>query len=197
MKLNNKGISIIETILSFVLIMVMVTGMLVIVMNYRNKAALSIEKLELDTFKNTLTQDIQKDILTLGLKEINHEGSCSSLTSIDNCINIVFQDNTSKALGISKVSVNDRNSIENKYIYYDGIKYELTEVLPATIPENRTLIDFQSIIIDNKPILKTDKSVLEDGTVVYLYAIDINISHIDFKQDFGIHIVASTDDINL
>ena len=127
MRLNNKGISIIETILSFVLIMTMVTGMLVIVMNYRNKAALSIEKLELDTFKNTLTQDIQNDILTLGLKEINYDGECSTLTDLNNCINLVFKDDSVKAFGISKVSVNDRNSIENKYLYYDGIKYKLND----------------------------------------------------------------------
>lgn len=197
MKLNNKGVSIIETVLSFALIMIMVTSMLVIVMNYRNKASLSIKKLELDTFKNTLTQDIQNDIATLGLKEINKEGECSTLTNLDNCINLVFQDDSTKAFGISKIDLNNRDSIENKYLYYDGIKYKLDEILPERIPEGRNLIDLQAITIENKAILKTDTSTLEDGTVVYLYSIDVYISHIDFDEDFGIHIVASTDDISL
>ena len=49
MKLNNKGMSIIEIVLTFALIMVMVIGMLTIVMSYRDKASLSIKKLEMDT----------------------------------------------------------------------------------------------------------------------------------------------------
>ena len=32
--------------------------------------------------------------------------------------------------------------------------------------------------------------ILEDGTLVSFYAIDVYISHIDFEEDFGIHIVA-------
>ena len=76
MKLNNKGVSIIEIVLTFALIMVMTMGMLSIVFNYREKASISMEKLDLDTFKNTLTKEIQDDILTLGVKEINTSGEC-------------------------------------------------------------------------------------------------------------------------
>ena len=191
MKLNNKGMSIIETILSFVLIMAMVTGMIVIVMNYRHKAALSIEKLELDTFKNTLTQAIQNDILTIGLKEINYDGECEILTDLDSCINLVFQDDSMRAFGVSKIDINNRDSIENKYLYYDGIKYDLNETLPDKIPEGRNLVDLQEIIIENQATFKKDGTTLEDGTMVDLYTIDVNVSHIDFEEDFGIHIVAT------
>lgn len=197
MKLNNKGMSIIEIVLSFTMVMIMVTGMLVIVVNYRNKVAVSLEKLKMDTFKNTLTQDIQNDILKYGLKEINYNGECSTLTDLSVCINIVFQNDTSKDFGIGKVSPNKRESVEKKYLYYDGLKYKLNDPLPKTIPEGRNYIDMQSIIVDDKTILKTDSAVLEDGTNVMLYSIDVNISHVDFSQDFGIHIVASTDDVSL
>jgi len=55
MKLNNKGISIIEIVLTFSLIMIMVIGMIGIVFNYREKASISMEKLDMDTF-NSLAQ---------------------------------------------------------------------------------------------------------------------------------------------
>lgn len=45
MKLNNKGVSIIEIVLTFALIMVMTMGMLSIVFNYREKASISMENL--------------------------------------------------------------------------------------------------------------------------------------------------------
>lgn len=190
MKLNNRGVSIIEIVVTFALIMVMVVGMLAIVFRYREKASISLEKLELDTFKNTLTKDIQDDILNKGVKTINYEGECLTNTELNSCINIVFQDDTEKAFGTSKVDTNDRESIENKFLYYDGIKYRLSDTLPTKIPTGRDAVDFQTIVIRDSNILSTDSMILEDGTLVSFYAIDVYISHIDFEEDFGIHIVA-------
>mgnify|MGYP007026899466 len=35
--------------------------------------------------------------------------------------------------------------------------------------------------------------VLENGTVVTFYSIDVYISHIDFDEDFGIHITTTSE----
>lgn len=189
MKLNNKGMSIIEIVVTFALIMVMVIQMLMIVMNYRESASKNLKELDLETFKNTLTRDIQKDILNLGVKEINMDGECSSITGLNHCINIVFDNGEEKAFGTSKVDANDYDSIENKYLYYDGIKYKLSDKLPDTIPVGRNVLDFQNIKVEDNNILSTDSIILEDGTVSSIYSIDVYISHVDFDQDFGIHIV--------
>lgn len=189
MKLNNKGISIIEIVLTFALIMVMVIGMLTIVFNYREKASISLEKLEMDTFKNTLTKEIQDDILEKGLKEINEGGECATNTELNSCVNLVFLDNTQKAFGVSKVDSSSRESVENKFLYYDGLKYRLVDTVPKNIPEGREVGDFQSIKIQDENILSTDSIFLENGILVSFYAIDVYISHIDFDDDFGIHIV--------
>jgi len=197
MKLNNKGMSIVEIVVTFALIMVMVIQMLTVVMNYKDKASLSLKKLDLDTFKNNLTRDIQKDISTLGVQEINSDGECSTITNLNQCINIVFKDGSEKAFGTSYVNVNSYDSIENKYLYYDGIKYKLHDNLPDEIPVGRDPLDFQNIEIVDNNILSTSSAILEDGTVISIYSIDVYVSHIDFEQDFGIHIVATTDEVNL
>ena len=193
MRLNNKGVSIIEIVLTFALIMVMTMGMLSIVFNYREKASISMEKLDLDTFKNTLTKEIQDDILTLGVKEINTSGECLTNAELNSCINIVFLDCTSKAFGTSKVNNNDVDSIENKFLYYDGLKYRIVDKLPNKIPDGRKAVDFQTIKIQDQNILSTDSMVLENGTVVTFYSIDVYISHIDFDEDFGIHITTTSE----
>lgn len=193
MKLNNKGVSIIEIVLTFALIMVMTMGMLSIVFNYREKASISMEKLDLDTFKNTLTKEIQDDILTLGVKEINTSGECLTNAELNSCINIVFLDGTNKAFGTSKVNNNDVDSIENKFLYYDGLKYRIVDKLPNKIPDGRKAVDFQTIKIQDQNILSTDSMVLENGTVVTFYSIDVYISHIDFDEDFGIHITTTSE----
>lgn len=203
MKLNNKAMSIVEVIVTFSMIMFLLVGLLVIVMNYRNKMAVSLEKLNLDSFKNNLTQDINKDILTNGVKEITDDTNttdtsnpCYSL-GLNRCITITFYNNTKKVLGTSKVNPNNKDSIINKYIYYDGIKYKLKDELPNTLPEGRAWIDLESIKVVDDAILDSSYTVLEDGTQVNIYTIDIEVSHIDFKDDFGIHIVASTDYIGM
>lgn len=197
MKLNNKGMSIIEIVVTFSMIMVMIISMFTIVMNYRYKASVSIEKLNMDTFKNTLTNDIQRDISKLGIDEINMEGECLTLTDLNQCVNIVFKDGKQKAFGTSKINIDDKDSIENKYFYYDGIKYKLHDNLPEVIPEGRNIVDFQEIKIEDNNLLTRDSTILEDGTVVDIYSIDVYVSHVDFDEDFGIHIVATTEDITV
>lgn len=197
MKLNNKGMTIIEIVLTFVLIMVIVVGMFTIIMNYRGKISDSYTLLELDTLKNTLTRDIQKDIITLGIKEINDGGECQSIEGLNSCINIVFKDNTEKAFGTSKIDVSDKNTIINKFLYYDGEKYKIHDSLPDNIPSGRDILDFQTVVLNDENILSSDSIVLEDGTMVNFYNIDVSISHVDFDKDFGIHIVATSEDISL
>ena len=82
MKLNNKGMSVVEIVLTFALIMMITTGLLMIVVNYRNKVSVSVERLTMDTFKNNITQDLYKDMLDNDLIEIN-EYSESNLINLE------------------------------------------------------------------------------------------------------------------
>lgn len=205
-KLNNKGMTVVEIVLTFSIIMIIVVGMLTIVVNYRGQISTSLTRLKLETTKNTLTQGIYNDILKLGVEKIedfsdSSENPLCNVEGLNRCIVITFQNNTQKALGTSKVENNDKDSIVNKFIFYDGIKYKIKDSLPKTKPistENKTInwIDLQSININDDGILSSSFKVLEDGTQVYIYNIDIGISHVDYEDDFGLHIVAPTIDIS-
>ena len=203
MKLNNKGMSIVEVVVTFSLIMFLIAGLLIIVMNYRNKASITLERLKLDTFKNNLTQDINNDILTLGLKEAKDDTNTTDTTSpcyglgLNRCITLTFNNNTKKVFGTSKVRADDRDSVINKYLFYDGLKYKLKDHVPTTLPEHRTYLDLQEIRVFDDRIFDSSFVVLEDGTKAYIYTFNVDVSHIDFKDDFGIHIVASTDNIGM
>lgn len=194
MKLNNKGMSIIEITVTFALIMAMVIGMLTIVMNYREQASVSLEKLRMDTFKNTLTKDIHDDVSTLGVSEINTGGDCNNVSGLNKCINIVFKDGSQKILGTSYINSTDIKTIENKYIYYDGDKYKLKDDLPDTIPQGRNPLDLQTIVVDDSEILETTTAVSK-GSDFNIYTVKIGVSHFDFEEDFGIHFVVSNDNI--
>ena len=66
-KLNEKGLTLIEVILTFALIMVIIAGILTIIMNYKARITIEMERLDLVTYKNTLTKEIQTDIIDRGL----------------------------------------------------------------------------------------------------------------------------------
>ena len=208
-KLNNKGMSIIEIILTFVIIILITSGLLVIIVNYRNKAAVSIERLTLDTFKNTLTQDIYADILNKGLESMEYlnDEECNNFRDdldLNTCILIKFQDNTRSLFATSKITPNDKDAIQNKYMFYgdydnkeDGLKYKIKDFLPKNLPSGRTWLELASIKVFDSGALKKVSHVLDNGNKIDIYSIDIEVSHIDFKEDFGIHIVATTDNISL
>ena len=190
MRLNNKAFSMVEIIVTFSIIMIVVSGLLIIVANYRNKVEISIERLTLDTFKDNITRDIYKDIYEKGIKSIDTEGKCLDLNQLSKCINITWKNNETTQLGTSKI--NDENTIEDRYIFYDGIKYKLKDMMiydSEHIPKDRK--------ISNLFLIKKKVEVLENGEIVNIYKIDIDISHVDYKEDFGIHIVATDEDISL
>lgn len=283
MRLNNKGMSIVEVVLTFALIMIISTGLLMIVVNYRNKVSVSSQRLIMDSLKNNTTQDIYNDMLKYGLKEINEYsdvdlenvaenvkmelrdvptynalpqatfdsqfnqaldmvkadllnltvksypgtdnkntfaqalitkfqekfGECLTIKKeakghLNRCINITFQDSSvaSKAFGTSYIDDSDKDSIENKYLYYDGIKYAISDKMPSKMPKDangndRPYKDLQRVEVNDDGILTVEDTILEDGTKVSIYKIDVRVYHVDFREDFGLHIVMSTDDISI
>ena len=196
-QLNNRGISIIEIIVTFSLVMVIVGGLMSIIMHYRLTAQSSLKQMELQSYKETLTKVIQDDILDLGIAEINYAGNCNASANqnrFSSCANLVFKDGTEKILAVSNMFPDDRNSLENKYIYYDNERYTLKDSLPPKIPSGRHAIDFQTVFINTDNFVSSESVSMPDGSETKIYSIDISIEHIDYNEDYGIHIVTSTAD---
>ena len=197
-KLNEKGMSVIEVVLTFALIMTIVASILALIMNYRNKMQTNLTYLDLSAYKNTITKEIQDDIMRLGIADINHGGECTSSEysgQFSACSNIVFKTGVEKILAVSKIDITDRNSVLNKYIRYGDTKYPIEDTLPNTIPAGRQPGEFQSLFVSDSDFLSVDSTILADGTEIKIYSIDIYIEHIDFDDDFGIHIVATNNDV--
>ena len=197
-KLNEKGMSVIEVVLTFALIMTIIASILALIMNYRNKLQTNLTYLDWSSYKNTLTKEIQDDIMRLGVADINHGGECTSSQysgEFSSCSNIVFKTGVEKILAVSKIDISDRNSVLNKYIRYGDTKYPIEDTLPKTIPNGRQPGEFQTIFVSDSDFLSVDSTILSDGTEIKIYSIDIYIEHIDFDDDFGIHIVATNNDV--
>ena len=66
-KLNNKGMSAIEILVTFVLVAIIVVSMYDGIVGLKEKETISSHKLSLATYKNLLTKDIQDDLIKIGL----------------------------------------------------------------------------------------------------------------------------------
>lgn len=205
-KLNEKGVSIVEIIVTFALIMIIVSGLLTIIMNYRGRMQSELKRLDLVSFKDSLTKDIQTDIIDKGLSTINKEGQCIGNENIyDDCINIVFKDGVEKILATSKTNSNNidelKDLLNNKYIKYGDFKYEIEDKLPNKIPVGKNdeetiniIKSSQNIYMNSENFLTSDSAILADGKIVKIYSIDIYMEHIDYNDDYGIHIVTTDND---
>jgi len=171
---NKKGFTVIELVVSFTLISIIVVGMLTIALRYRNDAQLSTQKLEIERYKDTITKEIQEDILDFGIQSIDPCGGSSTT-----CLTFLFMDGTSKNLVLANTNVLDR------YIQYGGHKFPVEENFPIA----PTGLGDATVSLPNRILF--DKSVV--GTTS-LFKIDIPITHADIEGDYGVHIVAMSGD---
>jgi len=171
--MNKKGFSVIELLVSFVVISVIVIGMLNVIFVYRTKITSGDANVQMRNYKNNLTKDIMDDVINKKVKEVKILSKRS--------LRIYYLDNTSKVLEMSDTSTVD--GIVNKSITYGGRVYEVVEKLPDSTNyddlKNAEVIEF----IDNEILVNEEKVGTNN-----LYNIDINIEYRDLEEDYGIHL---------
>lgn len=72
-KLNNKGMTAIEILITFVIVVVIVVSMYDGIMDLKTRESIASYKLSLVTYKNLLTKDIQDDLIKTGLSAVRTE----------------------------------------------------------------------------------------------------------------------------
>ena len=180
MKMNNKGFTVIELVLSFVLVMFLSISMFALVNNYRDREEREAVKKSLLALKNTVTTDIYQDTIERKVKNIEYCRNSSDVV-IDGCIEINFMDGVTKTLEIAteRVTINDEGhyfTFDCPYILYGGVKY--SNPYPG----------FTNIESDYMLTYTTNRDDLEYGT---LYRINLRLTHQDITDEFVINIVTT------
>lgn len=180
MKLDNKGFTVIELILSFILVMFLALGLFALVNNYKNRQQTESTKRDLLAFQNKLTQDIYEDILERKLDYMRYctDGSGQTITQ---CVNIRFSDGKEKQLKVvteRKTTTEDGTTFEYDTfnIIYGGVKYEN--------PEPK----FAKVVNDYILTLTLPEDNLEYGVI---YRLKIRIEHQDIDDEYVIDVVAT------
>lgn len=105
MKLNNKGLTVVELILCFVLLIILVFGMFNVVLEIKDYSETKELEKDLVSFKNRIIYMIQDDLIQYGLKETS--SSCPSgyeKSYSTKCLRIALKNNDVKYLVVEPSS---------------------------------------------------------------------------------------------
>ena len=104
MKLNKKGLTTIELLISFVLLAIIVASAYGTVESYKNKESIEEYKNNIYTYKNLLTREIQGDLIKKGLIDATVQRTAVNASDPSNVIpekytlNLFFRDGSSSIL---------------------------------------------------------------------------------------------------
>ena len=192
MKLNNKGVTTIEILISFVLLAIIVVSLYGSVESYKNKQNIESNKNQIMTYKNLLTKEIQDDLIMKGLIDVTvkHQPFVAvPITPETYTVNFSFRDGTKSQLIVKRILANDYGVVgsgsctsgKNDYfsISYgpdgDLTEYELPDLGSGENKEGCKVLDLRMSDIN----INTDNDIL---------TIDIRFYHPDFSTKYGIDI---------
>ena len=155
-RLNNKGLSIVEFIVVFVILMVLVFGMMNTIMDFKDSNNTTTMNKELLEYKTTLTKIISDDLIKRKFKSID---DCDAKEYSVNC-NLRFEDETTSTL-----IVNTNTNEEGQYVIsYNGKHYPIPESEFLEFSGTVTIkVDQEKFLIINIPIYKIDKRDVNYG----------------------------------
>lgn len=110
--LNNKGMTIVEIVVTFVVLMILILGMLNMTNEIKTTSKEKQFYKELLEYSSLVQSTIQDDLILLKLKEVEKDYSC--IEKADFCLTLTFNDSSSKKLIVN----NSAGTIS-----YDGINY--------------------------------------------------------------------------
>lgn len=188
MKLNNKGITTIEVLICFVLVVTITVSMYSVISSLNEKRMLESYKSEIYTFKNILTKEIQDDFIKIGLAHADYNKTVvdGKATYIVNC---QLRDGTSRQLKIEQTlafsSYHISGSIDKDddfHIYY-GDPTNLIEYSLPDLGESKNQYDHvvKDLSLNNILISINSDNVL---------SIYIGFYHPELTTRYAINIVA-------
>lgn len=193
-KLNNKGMTAVEILICFVIVVIISVSLYTTVSTYKNKQQIEAFKEKIMTYKNLLTKEINDDLIKDGLVAANiTEFSEDPVAGDTYSVEMSLRNGEKKCLKITSIKAYDylwESSMESKFpasqdkddyfmIAYgdcgNETEYPIPDLGESKNPNNKIIKDFRI----NNVSVSTDNSVLSIYVGFYhpdlgtRYALDI------------------------
>jgi len=178
-KINNKGFTTVEIVVSFALVVIILASMTAMVVNYRDKVTDEEVKTQLVDFKDTITKVVYDDIVDGMYTKISE---CSASECTGECkMCIKFSGTENNKLEI--IETNGAGSIaKGIYFQYKGIKY----FLPDSDLNNYGV---EYMITVNNPVFSSD----EENKI---YGVKIPIFHDGMDENYVIQLLVNNHEVD-
>lgn len=191
MKLNNKGITTIEVLICFILVVIITVSMYATISSFNERKIVEGYKEKVFDYKNLLTKDIQDDFIKIGLVHAKYEKSVVGDETV-HTINCDLKDGSSRTLVVKQTLAKSSYHTEGSttsddefMILYgpsdDMIEYPIPDLGSSKNNYGNTVKDLE---IDNVLINITEDDVL---------SIYIGFYHPDLESKYAINIVCPID----
>ena len=186
-KLNNKGMTTTELLITFVIVASVALSLYVSIANLRSKEIIASYKESVTTYKDLLTREIQTDIITRRLTNATIENPNQG-----NVLILKFSDNIEKKLRVNftyPANIASANVCSsptgtlNSSITYGDEEHPLPALGATALSTNLGCVNVNSLRIkqEGTPYFK-----IED----YILTINIKLYHPDLGNRYSINIVA-------
>ena len=149
-RLNNKGITLVELVVTFAIAMVLIIGMMNVIVDFKDDIALNTVKKDLVEYQSSMTYLIENDLIKKKLVSITDNTTDNKYLNYT----LTFQDNTNKVLIVD---------LTNKLIKYDNIIYDIPD---------KNYVEFRdkAIFYDEENVdSKNDINISLSSNILYIY----------------------------
>jgi len=191
-KLNNRGITTIEVIVCFVLVVTITVSLFSLITSLNEKRTIEGYKSRIYTYKNTLTREIQSDIVKRGLTHATSSKKITSEKITEYKVDMEFRDGSTRQLLIKQRLVKSDFHLDSQITNADDyfmIEYgNPSDMLEYPIP------DLGEIETGDGKIAK-DLSInnVEIETTNHVLSIYIGFYHPELETRYSINIVCPID----
>ena len=202
-KLNNKGITTIEVLVCFIIIVVITVSMYSTISYYNEKRIVEGYKQKIMGLKNELTRDIHTDLIGIGLVDAKIDKDIDVNTGVTTyVVDMHLRDSTERRLEVIQTLTRSSYHPQGKIGVDDhfSIRYgQPDNMLEYDIPNLGSYITGTSdseIEVDNPGKVALDLSInnvsmeIQDDRILFIY---IGFYHPEIGTRYGINIVAPID----
>ena len=101
-KLNSKGITTIEVLLCFAIVVIITSSMYSTISSFNQKRIIEQYKEEITNYKNVLTKTIQDDFIRVGLTHVEYKRKAIADGTVTHTLNATLKDGTERVLTVTQ-----------------------------------------------------------------------------------------------
>ena len=164
---NNKGFTVVELIVTFVLVMSLAVGLFAVVDSYRERQQKETNLKELNSYRNEILKIVQDDFLNKGIEDIEgistEESSSSECKGFNQGIVVKYKDGDKKTFCVGEQGIKYNNILYPKPLgdfvsFANDIIYTESKDFQLTAPDGTTKVTKKILSIN----VKIKHSELED-----------------------------------